>query len=123
MEVNIAGLALAVPFIVLMSQTHSFVACCLSMGVFGFFRGIYDSNLIASLFDVVRERYHASAAGIMLSLAFVFGAFSPVVLGWLGDTLSMRLALSSLSAFYVIGAAAILLARICFLNGDLERRP
>lgn len=123
MEVNIAGLALAVPFIVLMAQTHSFVVCCLSMGVFGFFRGIYDSNLIASLFDVVRERYHASAAGVMLSLAFVFGAFSPVVLGWLGDTLSMRLALSSLSAFYVIGAAAILLARICFLNGDLERRP
>ena len=122
MEVNIAGLALAVPFIVLMAQTHSFIACCLSMGAFGFFRGIYDSNLIASLFDVVRERYHASAAGIMLSLAFLFGAFSPVVLGWLGDTLSMRLALSSLGAFYFIGAAAILLARLCFLNGDLEDR-
>ena len=111
METNIAGLALAVPFIVWMAYAPSLLACGIAMALFGVFRGVYDSNLMASLFDLIPQRYHASGAGLMLSCAFVFGSTSPVVLGLVKDSFSSTAALASLAAFYLAGAALIAVAR------------
>ena len=111
METNIAGLALAVPFIVWMAYAPSLLACGIAMALFGVFRGVYDSNLMASLFDLIPQRYHASGAGLMLSCAFVFGSTSPVVLGLVKDAFSSTAALASLAAFYLVGAAIITVAR------------
>ena len=111
METNIAGLALAVPFIAWMAYAPSFLSCGVAMALFGVFRGVYDSNLMASLFDIIPQRYHASGAGIMLSCAFVFGSTSPVVLGAIKDAFSSTAALASLAAFYLAGAAIIFAAR------------
>ncbi len=111
METNIAGLALAVPFIVWMAYAPSLLSCGVAMALFGVFRGVYDSNLMASLFDIIPQKYHASGAGIMLSCAFVFGSTSPVVLGIVKDTFSSTAALASLAAFYLAGAALVAVAR------------
>jgi sugar phosphate permease len=111
METNIAGLALAVPFIVWMAYAPSLLACGIAMALFGVFRGVYDSNLMASLFDLIPQRYHASGAGLMLSCAFVFGSTSPVVLGLVKDAFSSTTALASLAAFYLAGAGIIAIAR------------
>ena len=111
METNIAGLALAVPFIVWMAYAPSLLTCGIAMALFGVFRGVYDSNLMASLFDLIPQRYHASGAGLMLSCAFVFGSTSPVVLGLVKDAFSSTAALASLAAFYLVGAAVIAVAR------------
>jgi fucose permease len=111
METNIAGLALAVPFIVWMAYAPSLWVCGVAMALFGVFRGVYDSNLMAALFDIIPPRYHASGAGIMLSCAFVFGSTSPVVLGILKDRFSSTVGLASLAGFYLVGAAIIFAAR------------
>ncbi len=111
METNIAGLALAVPFIIWMAYAPSLLSCGIAMALFGVFRGVYDSNLMASLFDLIPPKYHASAAGLMLSCAFVFGSTSPVVLGFVKDAFSSSAALASLAAFYLAGAAVIAVAR------------
>ena len=111
METNIAGLTLAVPFIVWMAYAPSLLSCGVAMALFGVFRGVYDSNLMASLFDLIPQRYHASGAGLMLSCAFVFGSTSPVVLGLVKDAFSSTAALASLAAFYLAGAALIAVAR------------
>ena len=111
METNIAGLALAVPFIVWMAYAPSLLLCGVAMALFGVFRGVYDSNLMASLFDIIPQSYHASGAGLMLSCAFVFGSTSPVVLGLVKDAFSSTVALASLAAFYLAGAAIIAVAR------------
>ena len=111
METNIAGLALAVPFILWMAYAPSLLSCGVAMALFGVFRGVYDSNLMASLFDIIPQKYHASGAGIMLSCAFVFGSTSPVVLGIVKDTFSSTAALASLAAFYLAGAALVAVAR------------
>jgi fucose permease len=81
------------------------------MALFGVFRGVYDSNLMASLFDIIPQKYHASGAGVMLSCAFVFGSTSPVVLGFVKDAFSSTAALASLGAFYLAGAGIIAIAR------------
>ena len=111
METNVAGLALAVPFIVWMAYAPSLVACGAAMALFGVFRGVYDSNLMASLFDIIPQRYHASGAGIMLSCAFVFGSTSPLVLGLMKERFASSAGIASLAAFYLVGAAVIAVAR------------
>ena len=111
METNIIGLALGVPFIVWMAYAPSPMTCGIAMAIFGVFRGVYDSNLMASLFDIIPQKYHASGAGLMLSCAFVFGSTSPVVLGFVKDSFSSTAALASLAAFYLVGAVIIAIAR------------
>ena len=114
-----AGLALSVPFIIWMANAPTFIACCVAMLGFGFFRGVYDSNFIASFFDVVNPRYHASGVGIMMCIAFLVGSLSSTVLPWLAKVFgNMALSMSSLSVFYLIGALVILLARLRFLEKD-----
>ena len=111
METNIAGLAIAVPFIVWMAFAPSLVSCGIAMALFGVFRGVYDSNLMASLFDIIPQKYHASGAGIMLSCAFVFGSTSPVVLGLLKERFTSATGIASLAAFYLAGAVVVAVAR------------
>ena len=123
LEMGIAGLGLAIPFIVWMAMTQSFALCCVAMLGFGLFRGVYDSNFMASFFDVVNPRYHASGVGIMMCIAFLFGSLSSTVLPWLAKTLggNMSWSMASLAGFYLVGVLVILLARTCFLRRDCER--
>ena len=120
MEMNILGLVIGAPFILWMARAGSFEAVCWAMGLFGLFRGIYDSNQFASIFDVIAPRYRASAMGVMLSAAFIFGAIAPVVLGIVKDRFTMSAGLAALSVFFLIGAGLILLARTVFLERDYE---
>ena len=124
LELGIAGLALAIPFIIWMAMTQSFAFCCVAMLGFGVFRGVYDSNFMASFFDVVNPRYHASGCGIMMCIAFLFGSLSSTVLPWLASKLggNMAWSMSSLAGFYFLGALVILLARVLFLSRDYENR-
>lgn len=111
MEINIVGLAVAVPFIVCMAYAPSLVTCAIAMALFGIFRGVYDSNMMAALFDIIPPRYHASGMGIMLSCAFVFGSTSPLVLGVMKDRFASSAGIASLAVFYLVGAFVILFAR------------
>jgi len=122
LEMGVAGLALAVPFIVWMSVTPSFVLCCAAMFGFGVFRGVYDSNFMASFFDVVNPRYHASGVGIMMCIAFLFGSLSSTVLPLVARACggNMAYSMSSLAAFYLVGAAILAVARFAFLRRDLQ---
>ena len=122
LELGIAGFVLALPFIVAMAKTSTFGACCAAMLGFGFFRGIYDSNFMASFFDVVNPRYHASGVGIMMCVAFLFGSLSSTVLPWIQNTLGQSTGLASLAGFYLVGALVVLLARVSFLSRDLEAK-
>ena len=123
LELGVAGLGLAIPFIIWMAMTQSFALCCVAMLGFGLFRGVYDSNFMASFFDVVNPRYHASGVGIMMCIAFLFGSLSSTVLPWLAKTLggNMSWSMASLAGFYLVGVLVILLARICFLGRDCEK--
>jgi len=101
------GLLLGVPFILLMSHATTYLMCCVAMFLFGIFRGAYDSNNFAAFFDVVEPRYHASAAGFNLMIAFLFGCFSPTVLGWTKAHYSMSVGLASLAFAYLVGAVML----------------
>lgn len=107
--VQVAGLALGAPFIFLLGWSNSTAVVYASLGLFGVFRGFYDSNLFASLYEVVRPQARATATGIMLCAAFLGGGTAPLLIGWLGQQFSLGLALASTSVFYLAGAAVIAL--------------
>ena len=104
------GLLLGAPFVFLMSRATTYLTCCLAMFLFGVFRGAYDSNNFAAFFDVVEPRYHASAAGFNLMIAFLFGCFSPTVLGWTKAHYSMSTGLATLAVAYLFGFALLAFA-------------
>lgn len=113
------GLLLGAPFIVAMAQATTYVGCCVAMGLFGVCRGVYDSNNFAAFFDVVAPRYHASAAGFNLMLAFLFGCLSPTVLGWTKAHGSMSTGLATLALAYLVGALLLTVACRCFRRGQV----
>lgn len=121
LELGVCGLAAAIPFICWMSLTGSFYLCCAAMFCFGIFRGIYDSNFMASFFDVINPRYHASGVGIMMCIAFLFGSLSSTVLPLIAKAFggNMAFSMASLAGFYLTGALIILIARVAFLRRDL----
>ena len=120
LELGVIGLTASIPFIVWMAYAPTFAICCVAMLGFGFFRGVYDSNFIASFFDVVNARYHASGVGIMMCIAFLFGSLSSTVLPWLAKAFggNMSMSMASLAIFYAVGAAIVLLARVAFFRKD-----
>ena len=117
-EIELVGMMLFVPFILFMALASSLPAMCLAIGLFGFSTGVYDSNLYASLMDVISPRYRAAAVGIFGCGGCVIGAFGPAVMGVLNESFSMRISFGSLAAFAVLGVLVLLAARLLTFARD-----
>ena len=118
MAMNFVGLLLGAPFVYWLGRAETAVQCCTALALFGLFRGVYDSNLLASLLDVVEPRLRSSATGLMFCFAFVVGSVAPTALGWMKTRVGLAAGFSSLCWFYLFGAACILVAMTCFLRRD-----
>lgn len=118
LEIQAIGLLLGAPFIFLIGQSDSLILVYIYMFIFGFFRGIYDSNLFASLFDVIEAKYRATSTGFMLSFGFVVGAVAPVLLGYIRMTADMTVGISLLSICYLIGSLVIFFALKVFFKKE-----
>jgi hypothetical protein len=112
------GLFLGAPFVFLMGRTENLYICYAALGMFGFFRGIYDSNLFAALFDVIEPKYRSSSVGIMLAFAFAFSSLAPVLLGWIKGTYGLSFGMSFLSLFFLAGGLILLSSTRFFFNKD-----
>ena len=123
METEFIGLLVGAPFIFLMGYTTNLYVSYAMLALFGFFRGIYDSNLYAALFDVIEPDLRASSVGIMTAFAFLVGALAPLVLGFLKADYGLAFGISFLSVFYLFGALAIFVAiKFFFLKEFYEEK-
>jgi len=118
MEFEWLGLMLASPFIFWMGRADSAVACCAALGFYGFFRGFYDSNLWTALFDVIEPRFQASATGLMLAWAFLFGAFAPVLMGWTKGLFGLGASVSALAVVYFASGVIVFAAQTTRFKND-----
>lgn len=122
MTMQTVAILLGAPAIAFMGLAQSPVGVYAAMAVFGLFRGLYESNTHASLFDVIEPKYRGSAVGVMVMLAFLVGSFAPWLMGWLreisepGKGLSYAFAAYSLA--YVIGGVAVAGGLIFFFRKD-----
>ena len=117
--VQACGLLLGAPFIFLLGVGNSPWFIYMSLAIFGLFRGIYDSNIFAALYDVVEPRVRSTATGLMLMFAFVTGASAPYILGKIKPLLGLSWGLSALSVVYVFSAVCILIAVRFFYKKDI----
>ncbi|MDX9868746.1 MAG: MFS transporter [Kiritimatiellia bacterium] len=120
MEFEWVSLLLASPMIFLMGQASTLFVCCLALGLFGFFRGVYDSNLWTALFDVIAPPYRASATGLMLAWAFLAGAFAPVLMGWAKGVFGLGTAVSALAGVYFASSMIVLTAQRTRFRKDCQ---
>jgi sugar phosphate permease len=118
LETEFIGLLGGVPFIFIMAYTSNLYISYAALAAFGFFRGVYDSNLFAALFDVVEPKYRATSVGIMTSFAFIAGAFSPLILGIIKTKYGLSIGIESLSICYLLSALVLLIALKYFFKND-----
>lgn len=118
MEIECLGLLLGAPFIFLLGASGSLALTYVALAGFGFFRGLYDSNLMAAPYDVVPPKYRASATGLMLAFAFLIGSAAPVALGWMKTRMGLGIGLSSLGFVYLVSAALVFIALKFFFHRD-----
>ena len=112
------GMILAAPFIYLMADGHHAWICYLGLAGFGLFRGLYDSNLFATPFDVIPVRFRSSVVGLMLCGAFLVGATSPLVLGLMKQPLGLRAGLIVLAVVYLASGLVVAVAHTVFFHRD-----
>jgi MFS family permease len=110
LKIQALGLLLGAPFIYLLGSSNDLFWVYAGMGMFGFFRGMYDSNIYASLFLVTVPGIRASVSGAMIMFAFLTGAFAPWILGIIKPTLGLSNGLSALSIVYLLGSVFIFIA-------------
>ena len=101
------GLTLGVPFIFLAGWTLSVPVVIVALIGFGYFKGLYDANIWASLHDVVRPERRASAVGLMNSLGWIGGGIAPVAIAAASERFGMSACISANSAIYLFVAALL----------------
>ena len=110
MMVQAIGVFCGAPFVVLCGQTTSLPVLMVALTAGGFFKGLYDANIFASVFDVVRPEARGTATGFMNMIGWLVGAgTAPIVIGLIAKQESLSFAISIAAAAYY-GAAALLAA-------------
>ncbi len=101
------GLTLGVPFIFLAGWTLSVPVVIVALTGFGYFKGLYDANIWASLHDVVRPERRAAAVGLMNSLGWIGGGVAPVAIAAASERFGMSACISANSVIYLLVASLL----------------
>src|SRR5262245_31495238 len=96
------GLLAGVPFIFLTGWTLSVPVLVLALIGFGYFKGMYDANIWASLHDVVRPERRATAVGGMNAIGWLGGGAGTYAIGVAAEKYGMNKCLSANSLIYLL---------------------
>ncbi len=96
------GLMMGVPFIFLAGWTLSIPILILALIGFGYFKGLYDANIWASLHDVVKPKNRATAVGFMNSIGWFGGGIAPIAIAYASTKYGMSASISTTSILYLV---------------------
>jgi MFS family permease len=102
MMAQAVGLFAGAPFIFLTGWTLSVPVLVLAMTGFGYFKGMYDSNIWASLYDVVKPERRATAVGVMNAVGWLGGGAGTYLIGVAAPVFGMSGCLSANSLVYLL---------------------
>jgi MFS family permease len=104
MLVQAIGLICGAPFVVLCGWTRSVTLLIVALTAWGLFKGMYDANIFASIFDVIRPEARGKAAGLMNMVGWLGGGAAPLAVGYVATRTSLSTAIMLAASVYVIGA-------------------
>ncbi|MBP3406119.1 MAG: MFS transporter [Kiritimatiellae bacterium] len=104
---QIAALLLGAPMLLWIGFSQSFAALLVAASAYGVFRGFFEVNTHASLFDVVPPQFRSTAVGLLNMIAFFFGGLSGVAMGALSQKFGVRgfeIGFGIMAVFYAVAA-------------------
>jgi MFS family permease len=120
--VQAAGVFGGAPFVALCGMTTSTAWLAFALAAWGLCKGLYDANIFASMFDVIRPEARGSAAGWMNMVGWLGGGgTAPIVIGYIAQRSSLGLAIAMAAAVYLIAGLLLLTAIVKFVRRDSER--
>ena len=105
---QILALLCGAPMLVLIGFAPSFAGLLVSASAYGVFRGFFEVNTHASLFDVVPPQFRSTAVGLLNMIAFFFGGLSGVAMGALSQkwgVCGFEIGFGIMAGTYALGAA------------------
>jgi sugar phosphate permease len=103
-------------------MTRSVTSVVIALTLWGFFKGMYDANIFASMFDVVRPEARGTAAGFLNSVGWLGGGGSaPVVIGFIAADRGLSAGITLASTVYLLACVLLLIAAVFFVKNDSER--
>ena len=123
MMAQAVGLFAGVPFIFLTGWTLSIPALVLALIGFGYFKGMYDANIWASLHDVVRPERRATAVGVMNSIGWLGGGAGAYAVGVAAPIFGMSGCLSANSVVYLCVGLLMVFGVRAYLSGKPVAAP
>jgi sugar phosphate permease len=116
------GVMAGAPFVALCGLSGSLALVKIALICWGFFKGIYDSNIFASTFDVVPIESRGTVSGSMNCVGWLIGGgIAPVLIGFLAIHLTLGKAIALSSVVYALAAILLILTMQCFLRDDIRR--
>jgi MFS family permease len=109
-RVQSLGLFVAAPFVFLTGWATSVPMLITALIGAGICKGIYDSNIFASLFDVIRPEDRGTAAGLMNTVGWTGGFVAPTVVGFASERFGLGVTIASTAAVYLLGGLLALQA-------------
>jgi MFS family permease len=116
------GLLAGVPFIFLTGWTLSVPLLIAAMAGFGYFKGIYDANIWASLHDVVRPERRATAVGLMNAVGWIGGSTAPVAIAAASQHFGMSACISANSLIYLLFGILLVYGVFMHMRGRAPSR-
>lgn len=90
-----------VPFVFLCGYTRELWMLAIAMTLFGFSKGLYDSNLTAAFYDVIAPSRRSTATGIMNLIGWIGGGLGAFAIGYaVHHHTTMSAAISSTAIVY-----------------------
>jgi sugar phosphate permease len=117
MIVQAIGVFGGTAFVVLTGVTKSIPVLIVALTAWGFFKGLYDANIFASIFDVVPEEARGTAAGLMNMVGWIGGGAAPVIIGAIAVRTGLGTAIAMASALYVVAGALLILGVVRMARG------
>ena len=105
---QILALLAGAPMLLGIGLAPSFTTLLVAASAYGIFRGFFEVNTHASLFDVVPPAYRSTAVGLLNMIAFFFGGLSGVAMGALSHRWGVRgfeFGFGVMAGAYLLGAA------------------
>lgn len=116
--VQVAGVFAGAPFVYLCCRTSAISILILCLTAWGFFKGLYDANIFASVFDVIPVHARGVATGWMNTVGWLGGGgLAPLLVGFFATRHGLGPVMALASLVYVISGALLLSVAFFALPG------
>ncbi len=122
MMVQAAGVLCGAPFVVLCGASTTLGTLIVALIGWGMFKGFYDANIFASVYDVIPPESRGATAGLMNTVGWLAGGgTAPIVIGWIAESHGLGYAISLAAGVYVLAGILLLIGIFFTVSNDSKR--